>query len=443
MPAWRYSSFGSSHAWIAPTTSGGSDASSRASIAQATVSASAAEQLLLDAGDVVPGPPAGDLRLGEDRGEDRHVLGQDRPESHAGRPARDGAGGPAGGRRRGRTSMAPSSRGSAETADRGRRRAAAGRPSAGSAAGDLERDLEHGAVDDPPRAHALGAGRRVGLALVERDEEVEGVGVEGEADVGGAGAGRRADVAVDDPPDHLVGVVDRERDPQQVLRVDLVAERRRGPVAGRVPGRGTAAVGGRGRAGDQPAGLVRVLGPGVGDDRVADRGRESGARRDRGAGRCGRRARPVARAATGVRRIRARTPPKRAACVSRGDVGVGRRTGRRTRRAPIRGRRRSSRVDLRGAGNGKAIASVAGGGHGPGTARLARPAAATPGIGSGVPASRAATAASEQTGQAGSRRSFSSVNDGVERVEQEQPAGQRVADAEEHLERLVRPGGGP
>ena len=45
---------------------------------------------------------------------------------------------------------------------------------------------------------------------------------------------------------------------------------------------------------------------------------------------------------------------------------------------------------------------------------------------------------SPQTGQSGSRRSATSVNVGLERVEEEQPADQRVADPERELQRLVR-----
>ena len=62
----------------------------------------------------------------------------------------------------------------------------------------------------------------------------------------------------------------------------------------------------------------------------------------------------------------------------------------------------------------------------------------TPATASGRPAARAATAASEQTGQAGSRRSSQLGERGVEGVEQQQPAGERVADPEQELERLVR-----
>ena len=45
----------------------------------------------------------------------------------------------------------------------------------------------------------------------QRDEEVKRLRVERQPDVGRRRTRRRADVAVDDPPDHLVGVVDRER----------------------------------------------------------------------------------------------------------------------------------------------------------------------------------------------------------------------------------------
>ena len=45
---------------------------------------------------------------------------------------------------------------------------------------------------------------------------------------------------------------------------------------------------------------------------------------------------------------------------------------------------------------------------------------------------------SPQTGQSGSRRSATSLKVAVERVEQQQPADQRLADAERELERLVR-----
>ena len=45
---------------------------------------------------------------------------------------------------------------------------------------------------------------------------------------------------------------------------------------------------------------------------------------------------------------------------------------------------------------------------------------------------------SPQTGQAGSRRSVTSVNDAGERVEEQQPADERVADPERELQRLGR-----
>ena len=66
-----------------------------------------------------------------------------------------------------------------------------------------------------------------------------------------------------------------------------------------------------------------------------------------------------------------------------------------------------------------------------------RPARRTDGTASGVPASRAARAASEQTGQAGSRRSAQLRELGLERIEQQQPAGERPPDPEQDLEDLV------
>ena len=88
-------------------------------------------------------------------------------------------------------------------------------------------------------------------------------------------------VRVDDAPEDLVGVVGLDRQAEQVVRVDLVAIRRGRLVAGRLEAERRAAVGRRGVTDDQAAGLVRVLGAGLGDDRLADRGGQGDRRRSR------------------------------------------------------------------------------------------------------------------------------------------------------------------
>ncbi len=83
----------------------------------------------------------------------------------------------------------------------------------------------------------------IGLALRQRHEDVQGVRVEGEPDVRRRRPRRRPDVGVDDRPEHLVGLVRRERQAEQVGRVDLVAVRRRSRVAGRLEPERQAALG--------------------------------------------------------------------------------------------------------------------------------------------------------------------------------------------------------
>ncbi len=87
---------------------------------------------------------------------------------------------------------------------------------------------------------------------------------------------------MDDPPEDLVGVVGGDRQAEQVVGVDLVAVRRRRLVPRRLEAQGVTAIGRRGVADDQAAGLVRVLGAGVGDDRVADPARQDRRRPDPG-----------------------------------------------------------------------------------------------------------------------------------------------------------------
>jgi hypothetical protein len=90
---------------------------------------------------------------------------------------------------------------------------------------------------------------------------------------------------VDDRPERLLGVVGGDGQPVQVVGVDLVAIRRGGLVAGRLVPERDAAVGGRPVADDEPARLVRVVGAGVGDDRVADGRRQDDRGRTRMPGR--------------------------------------------------------------------------------------------------------------------------------------------------------------
>ena len=73
-----------------------------------------------------------------------------------------------------------------------------------------------------------------------------------------------------DRPDHVARVVEREHGAQQVVRMNLVAQRRRGPVSRRVPSGRLATGVGRGAATDQPACLVWQPGLGMCDERVKD-----------------------------------------------------------------------------------------------------------------------------------------------------------------------------
>ena len=129
--------------------------------------------------------------------------------------------------------------------------------------------------------------------------------------------------------------------------MDLIAERRGGAVARGMPAGGATAGIGRGRSRDEPAGLVRALGPGVRDDGVPDL---AGKPRPRGAG---------------VGRVGS---PLRQRCGAQAMISCG------------------------GAGNGNARPSFAP----PGVVVAG---AAPDGIGRGLLAARAATASSEQTGQ--------------------------------------------
>ena len=98
----------------------------------------------------------------------------------------------------------------------------------------------------PRRRRSARRGRRarrsrVRLRLGQRAEDVQRVGVEGQADVGRRRSGGRPHVGVDDRPERLVGVVGVERQPEQVRRVDLVA------VAARRPRSASARSAGRAR----------------------------------------------------------------------------------------------------------------------------------------------------------------------------------------------------
>ena len=128
------------------------------------------------------------------------------------------------------------------------------------------------AVDDPPGSNAGAAGHRVRLVGAEAHEDVERIGVEGQANVGRRWLGSRVRVRVDDPPEDLAGVVGGDRQAEQVVGVDLVAVWRGSLVPRGLEAQGVTAIGRRGVTDDQAARLVRVLGAGVGDDRVADAG---------------------------------------------------------------------------------------------------------------------------------------------------------------------------
>ena len=145
-----------------------------------------------------------------------------------------------------------------------------------------EVDLPGLAIEDPPGAHGFRPGRGVRLLGRQRDQDVQRVGVEGEPEVGRRRDGRRVGVAVDDRPEDLVRVVGRDREPQQVVGVDLVA------IAATRPGCGSARSGGPGRR-RPPGGRRRsgrtprsgLAGAGMGDDGVADRRRQARRRRAR------------------------------------------------------------------------------------------------------------------------------------------------------------------
>ena len=106
-----------------------------------------------------------------------------------------------------------------EGTEPGDARAHAGQPAGHAPAVSASSQLDLGdlAVDDPPGAKARLAGRRVRLVVVERDEHVQRVGVEREADVRRRRHAPACGVRVDDRPEHLVGVVGRDRQPEQVV----------------------------------------------------------------------------------------------------------------------------------------------------------------------------------------------------------------------------------
>src|SRR6266550_5164147 len=79
----------------------------------------------------------------------------------------------------------------------------------------------------------------------------------------------------------MARILGLDRQSEKVVRVDLVAERTGGAVAGRLPAEGPAAVGSRAVADDEAAHLVRVLGPSVVDQGLHDVRAELDGRRAR------------------------------------------------------------------------------------------------------------------------------------------------------------------
>src|SRR4051794_6094648 len=118
----------------------------------------------------------------------------------------------------------------------------------------LEDDLVDRAAEDSPRAHARRrtASARVGLRRIERDEDVQRIRVVRLPEIGRRRPCRGCDVRVDDPPDDLAGIVDRDREPEQLLRIDLVPEWRGEDVPRGQPSQRLAALGRRAVADDQP-----------------------------------------------------------------------------------------------------------------------------------------------------------------------------------------------
>ena len=81
-------------------------------------------------------------------------------------------------------------------------------------------------------------------------------------------------VRMDDAPEDLVRVVGRDGQAEEIGRIDLVAEGRGSLVASWFEAQRPAPARRRTVADDQAAGLVRMFGPGVGDDVGPDLGRQ-------------------------------------------------------------------------------------------------------------------------------------------------------------------------
>src|SRR5712672_2883840 len=88
-------------------------------------------------------------------------------------------------------------------------------------------------------------------------------------------------MAVGDRPELMAGVLGLDRQPEQVVGVDLVAKRAGGAVAGRLPAERPPAVGGRAVTDDDTAHLVGVLGSGMVDQCLHHLGAELDGRRTR------------------------------------------------------------------------------------------------------------------------------------------------------------------
>src|SRR3954447_4666398 len=123
---------------------------------------------------------------------------------------------------------------------------------------DLEIALRVRAAGDLPGAH-------VGLVALDADDDVQGLGIEREVDVGLRRDGVRPRMRVVDRAEVEPGVLDLCLDPVLLHAVDLVAERAGGGVRRAVHGDGLAVAGG-----DHAAALVRRLGARVGDDLVEE-----------------------------------------------------------------------------------------------------------------------------------------------------------------------------
>ena len=114
------------------------------------------------------------------------------------------------------------------------------------------------AVADPERAD-------LGRVAGEPDDHVQGLGIEGEVDVGLGGERSGPGVRMIDRAEIEPVVVDRHLDPVLLGAVDLVAQRAGGGVDGRIDLHRLAVA-----RRDHPAALVRRLGLRVGDDLVVE-----------------------------------------------------------------------------------------------------------------------------------------------------------------------------